>query len=235
MDLEKLTNSDLVRLCGREPSNAAAWMEFHSRFDKRIRLVVYRECRQKQLTRKERDFASVFQDLVQDIYFRLLENDGRALREFKGASENSIFVYLGVIARNVVRNHLIALGAQKRPEIARSLDEPLSEHDEGSEKTLKDRYRALDLDLESELDLIELKEEIDEILRTRLVGKNGARDGLVFRLAMYEGFTPKEIASQFGLGISAKTVGNVLSSIKQLLREELQRQHRFGGSTPGAG
>lgn len=219
--MKDLTNNELVKLCAQQPDNRSAWMEFYDRFDERIWLVIYRECRQKEIAKHSVPFRQVVQDLVQDVYVRLVENNCKALRDFIGISENSIFTYLGVVAKNVVRNFSIKMGVQKRPSIDKSIDDIQSISNEQVNKSKNGRpCNNLDEDFSVEY----LKEEIEEILDQYFRGKDKERNKLIFKLYMYEGFTPEEIASQLKFTLSAKRVGNIISDIKRELREQLLEQ-----------
>lgn len=214
MNVKELTNNQLVNLCAQEPRNRSAWFEFYARFDERIWLVIYRECNQKGLSENTVQFNQILQDLVQDVYVKLVEKNCKALKAFIGVSENSFFTYIGIIARNVVRNYLKKMGAQKRPSIEKSIDEILP----------IDIFKSTYVDPEDEFTLVIRKEEIEDVIDEFLKGRDKARNKLIFKLYFYEGFSPEEIASQFNFSLSAKRIGNIISEIKQVLRNELLAQ-----------
>ena len=155
---------------------------------------------------------------------KLVDKNCKALRNFVGASEQSIFTYLGIIAKNVVRNYLIKMNAQKRPPKEKSLNETFSISGGSGEVFVKDFLKSSDINVEKSYELEFLKGEIDEILEKFLKGKNKERDKLIFKFCIYEGFSPKEIASKPGFSVTTKTVGNIVSKIKKELRKEFFTQ-----------
>ena len=219
LDLKKLTNTELIRRCAEDPHNRRLlWVEFCSRFDERIWLIVYRECQDKGLAKKKDQIKLTVQDLVQEVYLNLLKNDCKALTSFIGASENSMYTYLGIIARNVVCNYVTKMNAQKRPNI----DKPLNDTSSGFNdyeifKISQINKEAIEQDLSLEM----LKEEIDLILNQNLKDKYKERNKLIFKLYFYEEFSPEEIASKLGFEITSKRVLNLVAELKTLLRREL--------------
>jgi len=223
MDLIMATNTELVKSCAQDPANRNAWNEFYNRFDKRIWMVVYRECEAKGISDSDYQYDQTIKDLVQDVYKKLIENDCKALKNFIGASENSIYTYLGIIARNVVRNHITKTRAQKRPLVDKSIDEIFSNSDKQNKIFIKDKFIS-DYGVEQEFSAIMLKEEIEDILCQFLNGKDKERNKLIFKLHLYEGFSPDDIASQFSFGLSSKRISNLITGIKKNLQTELLRR-----------
>jgi len=221
LNLKQLTNIELIKFCVANPENRTAWIEFYNRFDERIWLVVYRECKAKNVATNSQQFKQIVQDLVQDVYLTLLRKNCKALSDFKGRSENSIYTYLGTIARNVVRNYITKTIAQKRPQISQSLNDVSGDqHRFPSE----DHYYPDYAGAEAVFTLEDLREDIEKILNIHLTGKNKERNKLIFLLHAFEQFSPQEIASQLQYPLSAKRVGNIISEIKKLLRRELLQQ-----------
>jgi RNA polymerase sigma factor (sigma-70 family) len=221
MNLKNLRNTELVKLCAQEPLNEAVWGEFCDRFHSAIQSSIYRECCRTGAPQRASSFGNVYEDLVQEVYVKLVSSHCKALREFKGASENSIFLYLGIIGRNVVRNYWMNLAAQKRASVEVPLEAPASSDEDSSGSSPEDEIRSRQFDLEDQLDEESLRQEIETILDQTLQGKNRHRDRLIFQLAIYEGFTAEEISSRFDFDLSAKGIGNLLSQLKHVLKEEL--------------
>lgn len=217
------TNTELVKRCAQDPENRNAWNEFYNRFDKRIWVVVYRECEVKRISDSDYQYDQTIKDLVQDVYKRLIENNCKALKNFIGASENSIYTYLGIIARNVVRNHFTKTRARKRPLIDKSINEILSNSDKQNKIFIKDVFIS-DYGVAEEFSVIILKEEIEDIINRFLNGKDKERNKLIFKLHLYEGFSPEDIASQFSFGLSSKRISNLITGIKKNLRQELKQR-----------
>ena len=72
-------------------------------------------------------------------------------------------------------------------------------------------------DPEQEFKLKLLKEEIDYCLKKVLTGRDKKRNRLIYQLHIYKGFSPKEIASSFDLGISTRRIANIISDSRQKL------------------
>ena len=215
-----MKNTDLVALCAREPWNRKAWLEFYDRFDDRIRLVIYRECKAMGVPNRDVQFQDTVEDLVQDVYMKLLANNCKALKDFIGASENSVYTYLGIIARNEVRNYFTKINAQKRPTVERSIDDLLNISEKGGKIRTKNITRSPYADLEVEF----LKEEIENILDRIVTGSSKHRNKLIIKLNIYQGLSAEQIASQLPYDLSSKTVSNLITKIKQKLRQQLLEQ-----------
>ena len=209
MNPKELRNTELVKLCGNEPLNQTAWAEFCSRFHSSIQTSVYRECSHKGLMHRVTSFNSVYEDLVQDVYLKLVSSQCKALREFNGTSENSIFLYLGIIGRNVVRNYWMNFTAQKRASVEVPFEEAPQADNGVAARSPEEEIRSRQFDLEDHLQGESLREEIEAVLDLALQGRHKARDRLIFQLAIYEGLTCEEISSRFGIDLSAKGVTNL--------------------------
>ncbi len=218
VNLKELTNTELVKLCAQNTMNRELWDEFYARFDERIWLCVYRECHDKKITTNKRELKLVVKDLVQEVYVKLVTKNCKALREFQGVSENSIYSYLGMITKNVVRNYVIQKSAKKRPQITESLDEMLNA---AAERLEKDRFISVDRGYEDDLSFAIMKQAIDLILDRQLKGADAARNKVIFKLFLYEGLSPQEIADQLAFPLSEKRIRNIITEIKKMLRREL--------------
>ena len=221
MDYSKLPNKALIHLCGHACKDRGAWAEFYTRFNDRIRLAVYRECKNKIHRNRGSQFSQVVQDIVQDVYVKLVSNEAKALKDFKGTNENSIYLYLGVIAKNAVRNHVVQANAQKRPSIEKSLDEPLYPDSTQNQLVLHDRLHPIYSNIDEEIMFKDLHEEIIEVIEKAYSKKDRERNKIIFKLYFYEGFSAENIATQFGYHLSVKRVSNLISDIKNLLQEKL--------------
>ena len=171
MKVKEISHSELVELCSQGTENRNVWIEFCSRFDQHIWSVVYRECEGKIIFEKFSQSSQVVQDLVQEVYLKLLDKDCKALRTFHGAYKNSIYLYLGTIAKNVVRNYLIKKSAKKRPPISSSMNDVVMVSDTGDEIHVIDQIESNQDGVEDKFSLEFLQQEIDEILDKFLKGK----------------------------------------------------------------
>jgi RNA polymerase sigma factor (sigma-70 family) len=219
-----MKNTELVELCAREPWNRKAWHEFYSRFDERIWLVIYRECKAMGITKRAAQFQQTVEDLVQDVYVKLSDNNCKALKNFIGASENSIYTYLGIIAKNVAKNHFIKMKAQKRPSPEKSIDDVLAISETGETILIRDAVKSSYSDVEQNFSVEILKQEVEDILNKILTGKEKERDKLIFKLHLYQKFSAEDITKKFNFGLSSKRISNLLTFIKKELRQELLKR-----------
>ena len=220
MDFQKLKNTELVKRCAQEPANEKVWSEFCSRFHSAVQSSVYWECYQVGIISKSSS-SNIYEDLVQEVYLKLVSNNCKAMSDFKGSAENSIYLYLGTIARNVVLNHLSSVKAKKRDSVQVSLDSPMDHEGDQDAPSLESSIRSQQFDLEAYLKGVSLREEVEDILNQFVHGKNKARDKLIVRLAIYEGFSAEEISQRFPMDLSVKGIANTISRLKQLLQETL--------------
>jgi len=222
MDQKNLTNTQLVKLCAEEPRNERAWMVFYERFDHYIHLIILRECQQKYLTRNKSQFEEIFQDLAQDVYFKLVQKNCKALREYKASTEESIFTYLAIIARNAVRGYLMKEGAKKRRVKLSSLDAPAPSSLEDGDLLLIDTIASAEPLPDAEIDKAGERQEFEGLLDKIVTGKSKERDILIFKLHHYEGISPEQMAEQCGIALSDKRIRNIISDIKQQIAAALR-------------
>ncbi len=224
---EKLKNTELVKHCANDPTNNEVWLEFISRYEQCIYYTIIQECKKSELNKYCFQFEETVRDLVQDVYLKILENDCKALKKFRGESENSIYSYLKMIAKNVVKNYITKMQAQKRPQIEISLDKSPMLTDKNGAIDYKDRNKSTIFDTEQEFKLTILKEEIEYRLAKILTGRNKKRNMLICQLHIYDGFSPNEITLFFDFGISTKHIANIISDSRQKLIKTLTlaKQH----------
>ncbi len=104
----KFSSTELVRACAGS-KDERAWAEFIRRFQLVIAAAVLRTARRwGEPSRPQLD------DLIQDTYLKLCENDSHLLRSFQPRHEDSIYGFLKVVAANVVHDHFKSALAAKR-------------------------------------------------------------------------------------------------------------------------
>lgn len=99
----------LIHQCCRTDSGPA-WEELVRRFGNVIREAVYDATHVLEVARCH----DLRQELVQEVYCRLLEDRRRYLRRFRGSSETEARTFFARVARSVVHTHARRLRAQKR-------------------------------------------------------------------------------------------------------------------------
>lgn len=228
MNLQQLSNRDLVgRLVTAGPEDPA-WFEFVSRFQQRIRRVAYRAYVSEAARHPGLDVSSPIEatdDLTQEVFVRLINDERRALAHFRGLNEHSIHSYLQTIAVNLVRDHFKALRAQRKLPAPASISEPLRTADGPMDAvTLGDRLPSFVPGPEQAAESRELRKKISEAV-DRAAGRNASnRDRLIFRLYFIEGLTIQQIATIRPVGLSPsgieKRLRRIRSELKNLLAEE---------------
>lgn len=212
-----MNNTELIKHCAHDKRNKRAWLEFLSRYENLVFNTIIQECKKSDLHKTCFQFDETVKDLVQEVYLNLVKNDCKALKAFRGDSENSIFSYLKIIAQNVVKNYINKMRAKKRPTTDRLLDETTSATCESGKNYHLDKFKTTIFDTEQEFQLKILMEEIDYCLKKIITGRDRKRNRFIYQLHIYNGFTPEEIASTFNFGISTSRIANIISDSRQKL------------------
>lgn len=198
-----LSCDELVRACAE--GNAEAWEEFVRRFTSVISTAIWRVMRRHG----EYDPA-LNQDLIQDTFFKLCDDNFRVLRNFKPQYEDAIYGMTGKVAANIARDHY-----RKRP--LPVIDCDVSEVTD----FIPDRH-APDSD---HLEFRRLCQQVDQILRAHCT----ARDREIFWLYYGEnGLTASEIAKISRFKLNEKGVESVLHRLKCLVRRKLAERQENG-------
>jgi DNA-directed RNA polymerase specialized sigma24 family protein len=206
----KMPAGELVRRCGRDLGDRELWAQFQRRFQRRIFLYLMRashasgadpEVVEEQLS-----------DLAQQVYLRLVRNEGRVLRSFRQDSELSVRAFLARIATAVVSDHFRFQTAGKRQGQVISIDQ--------ARETIE-RIRGAGRDASSGQDSLLSLIDVERELALASAGNRArvARDLLIFRLYCVDGFTADELAAFPGFRLSAHGVETVVARIRDRLRD----------------
>ena len=224
---DELTTEALLRRCRERPPDEAAWQEFVRRYHSVITANVARAFHLK--VGQERDRGHQFrddsiEDLVQSVYFRLIDDNCRVLKAFHGELENSLPAYLTMISRNVVKDHFRGIKAGKRPKISFSLDELMESGGDGG--LLKGLSSGID-GKPSGTTAAEISiEEIDALLKKALNRKDRDRNILIFKLRYCDELTLEEIREALKLDMSTKGIASILSRVTARIRQTVQKTPR---------
>ena len=163
---EKFSSADLIQACASS-KDERAWTEFIRRFQLVIAAAAMRTARQW------RESAHVPpDDLIQETYLKLCENDNHLLRTFRPQREESIYGFLKVVAANVVHDHFKSLTAEKRgANRTEAITEPLQLTQTTSRP---DGFQVVSHRLQLE--------QIDKILTQLTIGKDRERNRAIFWL-----------------------------------------------------
>ena len=204
------SSTELVRACAGS-RDEKAWTEFISRFHVVIASAVLRTARHwGEPSRAQLD------DLVQDTYLKLCEDDSRLLRSFQPRQEDSIYGFLKVVAANVVHDHYkAALAAKRGASQTEAIIEP-TQNAPGA--AVADSFSAVSQRLQLE--------RIDKVLRLVTAGKDQERKRTIFWLRHRQGLTASEIASIPSIGLTTEGVESVLMRLTFVIRSH------FANSSP---
>ena len=200
----------LFRKCASS-DDGRAWEQFVDYFDDRIRQGVSRILYRLEIAPHKEEV----EDLVQEVYCRLLEGERRVLLNFRGTSQGEVMRYLQRVCESVVVDVVRLRNAVKRGGRAKTL--PLVDGDEEgiSSDTLADSRKSP----ESELLLRELHETLLTACLRLLGGGDHARNLEIFRLAVLEGWTSREISEKRARDLKAGSVDSLVHRQRRKLRE----------------
>lgn len=223
-DPNEFSHNELIRHLANNPGDERAWVVFVERYDDRIRCAISRQVQRLRYAQN----LSPLKDLAQQVYCKLLVKNCKALREFDGRYDNSIFKYLEVIAiRIVLTDFLKATNGKNSPERGFiAFDGEHNDYFEEHAATLKDLLP--DDAATKAFDWFELRDEVEYHLRKILKhSRHTERDGRVFRYRYFIGLEPEQIGKLPDVNLSYKRVMNILNEIIK----ELKR--RMGGGENG--
>ena len=216
------TVTELLSRCAQRPVNETAWGEFLSRYHSTIRMHVSRtyHSRGKDQDRKQQFSDESIEDLVQLVYCRLVGDASIALKRFEGAYENSIYKYLAMISKNVVRDHFREMEALKRPKISHSLSQIID-----SDGEIRGAANGIGFDgkVEASDNAGFTFEEIERVLMKAAGWRNRDRDILIFRLHYLDGLTLEEVAKHLNLKMTTVGVNSILSRLTTRIKKILER------------
>jgi RNA polymerase sigma factor (sigma-70 family) len=195
--------AELVKVCAGS-KDERAWAEFIRRFQVVIAAAVLRTARHwGEPSRSQLD------DLIQDTYLKLCENDSRLLRCFQPRHEDSVYGFLKVVAANVVHDHFKAVLAAKRGAGTTSV-QPIE----------IDSYVTRDGSFNEVAQRLQL-EHVDRILKQVTTGKDQEKKRTIFWLRHRQGFTASEIAALPSIDLTTEGVESVLLRLTIMIRSHL--------------
>jgi len=201
----KFSSTELVRACAGS-KDEKAWAEFIRRFHVVIAAAVLRTAR-----RWGEPSRSQLDDLIQDTYLKLCENNSRLLRSFRPRREDSIYGFLKVVAANVVHDHFkSALAAKRGAGQIEALTDPV----QIDPKTTGDN--SFDV-VGQRLQLA----QVDKILTQITAGKDQERKRAIFWLRHRQGLTASEIAAIPSIGLTTEGVESVLMRLAAMIRSHI--------------
>ncbi len=217
MDYKDLSNSTLLNLC-LQTTDADAWKEFYRRFHPVIFAFVMHWCQKLRINGYGEQHSEAMNDLVQDVFFKLVDNNCKALRVFQNRNDRSIYSYFKNIAKNTVINHHKSISSQKRRGKHVSLQAPVGNgRQEEDGFTLEDVLAGDMYDLEKQQEFYESCNAMLRILQRHWRGKQKDRDIRIFMMNLLCDLPPEEIAGHYSIDLSVKRVRNIITELKKVL------------------
>ncbi len=193
--------SDLIERCASSDC-PESWHEFLARYGRPLRDAVRRTLL-KAGASLVRDLED---DVLQDVYCKLLADGRRRLRRFRGGDDRSVAGYLCRIAENVTRDHLRRGRAVKR---GREVCLVAGDGEDGPIVKAADPCAATD----RRALVAEGRRLYFERGSRALPGDNRHRDLEVTYLAVFEGWSSREIAERWQ-SLTANNVDSIIYRTK---------------------
>jgi len=210
MDETRTSVNDLAKACARS-ADVAEWLEFVRRSTPLALLVALRVCR---MWVSDPSPATV-DDIVQEVFLKLCEQERRILRDFEPRGEDSFLGLLRIVAASVANDYFRKQYSAKRG--GKVVIMPLVDDDAQSQA--HGAYPAARMQQSA------LLAELDKKLRSAPEAI-GERDRALFWLYYLQGFTAEEIAQLPAAGLTAKGVESALRRVTLWLRGEVERKSR---------
>ena len=206
MDYSILSPEKLILAC-TAAKDTAAWEEFVRRFHRLIATAVLRIAR-----RWGNASPQLVDDLVQETYLKLCENNCQLLRAFQSRHNEAIFGYIKVVASNLVHDHFKSMRSQKRGGAVESasFDSIDAAHAKTSTRT----------SAESTEQIIFIS-EVDACLRVMDSREHPGRDRKIFWLYYRVGLAASAIAALPTIGLTTKGVESTLLRLTRQVRDRL--------------
>jgi RNA polymerase sigma-70 factor, ECF subfamily len=194
---EEIPIRELLQLClstGAEDD----WREFVRRTQPLIASVIINTVR-----RWKQPAPALVDDLIQNTYVKLFDNDRKALRSIKNEYENAIFGFLKVVASNVVQDHFRKPGNKV------------------DEVEVSDAVLPPGPDERERREFLDKKDEVERMLAKLPPSETRERDLAIFWFFYKQGYTAKEISLMPHLKLTVKGVEAVILRLNRHLRGEL--------------
>jgi DNA-directed RNA polymerase specialized sigma24 family protein len=201
---------DLIRECGQKLTDRALWNKFRERFQGLIFLYLMRTLR---LRRIQDDAADIVPDLAQEVYVRLVQRDGQALRSFRGTTEFSVMAFLARISSSVVQDYQRKLMSEKRRANVVPIETAKAGETAGLHSPDCTEFDATTLT--SILSWI----DIERVVEGDPDRKNARRNALIFKLHYIDGFEAGEIAQFPGFELTKSGVETVLARLRKRIQK----------------
>src|SRR5580658_172043 len=204
--------NDLAKACSHS-ADADEWQEFVSRCVPLASLVALRTSRMWVSAPS----PATVDDIVQEVFLKLCEQERRILRDFEPRGEDSFLGLLRLVSSSVANDYFRRIYSTKRG--GKVVTMPLG--DEDAQLPMDGAGPA------ARMQQLALLAELDDKLRSA-PETIAERDRALFWLYYRQGYTAEEIARLSATGLTAKGVESALRRVTAWLRNEV------GSKGPGA-
>lgn len=192
-----------LRACARV-CNVETWADFDRQFRARLVAGVVRA-----LSRGGgRPDSECVGEMLQEVYCRLLENRRLVLRRFRGVSDAEAFAYLKRVAETSTVDRLRLEAAAKRGGTLVG---------GGVEHLLDDAVADLGLSPEARVVRRDSWRRFWEECRRNVRSRHRARDLAILQLAMFEGWSSREIAVAMDGRLTVSSIDTILHRLRRRL------------------
>ncbi len=217
MNYSQISVNELARVCA-DSADAAEWEEFLRRTAPLASLVVGRVAR----LWLSGSTPALIDDIVQEVYLKLCEQERRILREFTPRGEDSFLGLLRIVAASVANDYFRRFYSTKRG------GKVVTTHLAGERGFSPASVNGESTRVQKSV----LLGQLDDLLRG-VPGTVSQRDRNLFWLYYLQGLTAAEIASLPGIGLSAKGVESALRRVSGWLRHQIERSPSENGFDHG--
>lgn len=216
MDPHKLPVNELARVCAGS-GDAIEWQELLRRCAPLASLVAARVSRMwlGKVT------PSIVDEIVQEVFLKLCEQERRILRDFKPRGEDSFLGLVRTVSASVANDYFRRQYSTKRggKVVTIAFDDGPASDTQSASTPGADMQKAV------------LFSELDRKMRAApdIVSE---RDRAVFWFYYRQGLTAEEIAALPTIELSAKGVESALRRITTWLRKELESRRRTRPAEP---
>jgi RNA polymerase sigma factor (sigma-70 family) len=204
-----LSSADLLRECGKRLTDPVLWEQFQVRFHK----TILRSITRVMWNRSRTDCLEEACDVAQDVYIRLLADDARLLRSFRGDTDLAVKSFLARVTVSIVSDHYRYQQASKR----RPAEIVSIEHARQQGVDFADE--DAELDIPSVLSWI----DVDRLMEIGSDRRNAARNVLIFKLHYVDGFSVSEIAEFPAFRLKESAIHLVLQNMRAHLKKRMDR------------
>ncbi len=206
MDELNIPVNELAKACASS-ADAVEWEQFLRRCAPVASLVALRAARLWMGSAT----PALVDDIVQEVFLKLCEQERRILREFEPRGEDSFLGLLRMVSASVASDYFRRLYSVKRGGrvVTAQLDEQASPALMAAPQGTAAMQKAV------------LFAELDQKMRSA-PDVIGQRDRAIFWLYYLQGLTAEEIAGLPAAELSAKGVESALRRVTQWLRKEME-------------